>query len=349
MDSFAEALLGWYQHSGRKDLPWQHPREPYRVWLSEIMLQQTQVSTVIPYFKKFLDHFPTVIDLANADLDEVLALWAGLGYYARARNLHAAAKEVRDRFGGEFPSKQEDLESLPGIGRSTAGAIRAQAFAQTGVILDANVRRVLCRYHGIDGLPQQANTQAKLWELATEHTPNQHHADYAQAIMDLGASLCARKPRCQPCPLRSSCVAFAEGRQEELPVKKAKKSDKPVRKARMLIYTNLQGEIFLEKRPPTGIWGGMFCPPVVYEEAQRPDVSGAHSLAQRRHTFSHFHLDFVPLVIEHTEPDRVLDYEAGLWYNLNSPVPGGLPAPVSKLFEELTEKQNGQNRQLHQI
>lgn len=341
MDSFAKALLGWYQHSGRKDLPWQHPREPYRVWLSEIMLQQTQVTTVIPYFEKFLSHFPTVVDLADADLDQVLGLWAGLGYYARARNLHAAAKQVRDRFGGEFPANQQDLESLPGIGRSTAGAIRAQAFAQPGVILDANVRRVLCRYHAIDTPPQQADTQAKLWQLAADHTPDQQHADYAQAIMDLGASLCGRKARCQPCPLQDQCSAYAQGRQDELPIKAAKKAAKPVRKAHLLIYKNSGGEVFLEKRPPSGIWGSMFCPPLIYHESCKAEPDKGRSLPQRRHTFSHFHLDFVPLVIEQAGPDRVLDYAAGLWYNLNSPAPGGLPAPVSKLFEELKENQNG--------
>jgi A/G-specific adenine glycosylase len=340
LDRFAQQLLDWYAHSGRKDLPWQHPREPYRVWLSEIMLQQTQVATVIPYFEKFLQRFPTIIDLADAELDQVLRLWAGLGYYARARNLHSAAIQIRDKFQGQFPSSQEDLESLPGIGRSTAGAILAQAFSKRGVILDGNVRRVLCRYHGIDSPPQQAATQKELWRIADSHTPNKKHADYAQAIMDLGATICARRASCEMCPVKDGCVALAENLQDKLPTKVVKKADKPIRNAHMLVFKNDLGEIFLEKRPPSGIWGGLFCPPVIYfETAQEASISGPDSLPLRRHSFSHFHLDFIPVLTDYKESDRVLDSDLGLWYNLNSPVPGGLPAPVSRLFKELTAKQ----------
>ncbi len=343
MDSFAQKLLDWYQVSGRKDLPWQHPREPYRVWLSEIMLQQTQVTTVIPYFEKFLDQFPTVLSLADAELDQVLSLWAGLGYYARARNLHAAAIQIRDEHKGIFPSSQEALEGLPGIGQSTAGAIRAQAFSQKGIILDANVRRVLCRYHGIGTLPTNAVTQTQLWALANSHTPDEQHADYAQAIMDLGATLCARRAKCDTCPLQGSCIAFADNRQEELPVRPAKKAAKPIRLAHMHILQNETGEIYLEKRPPSGIWGGMLCPPFVYltEDSLELGLSkGGDFMPQRRHTFSHFHLDFVPVLtrfsgLSDEESDRILDSDSGLWYNLNTPAPGGLPAPISKLFREL--------------
>ena len=341
MDRLTENLLEWYDHSGRKDLPWQHPREPYRVWLSEIMLQQTQVATVIPYFEKFLETFPSVIDLANAELDQVLGLWAGLGYYARARNLHAAAKMIRDEFSGEFPSDQDELESLPGIGRSTAGALRAQAFSKPGVILDGNVRRVLCRFHAIDSPPMRADTQKELWALAESHTPDSQspkyqHASYAQAIMDLGATVCGRNAKCEICPLQADCLANAQGRQNELPIKVKKKAEKPVRHANMLIYKNLQGEVFLERRPPTGIWGGMLCPPVIYfETEQEAFLMSEGRMPLRRHTFSHFHLDFIPVISIHQESDRVLDSDDGLWYNLNSPAPGGLPAPVSKLFEEL--------------
>lgn len=341
MNKFSQQLLDWYDQAGRKDLPWQHPREPYRVWLSEIMLQQTQVTTVIPYFEKFLECFPSVIDLANAELDQVLSLWAGLGYYARARNLHAAAKIIRDEFSGEFPSDQEELESLPGIGRSTAGAIRAQAFSMHGVILDGNVRRVLCRFHAIDSPPMRADTQKELWQIATSHTPDSQssknqHANYTQAIMDLGATVCARKAKCEICPLQADCLANAQGRQDELPVKAKKKADKPVRHANMLIYKNQQGEVFLERRPPTGIWGGMLCPPVIYfETEQEAFLVSDGSMPLRRHTFSHFHLDFIPVISNEEESDRVLDSDDGLWYNLHTPAPGGLPAPVSKLFEEL--------------
>lgn len=345
LDQFAQRLLDWYEHSGRKDLPWQHPREPYRVWLSEIMLQQTQVTTVIPYFENFLEHFPAVVELANADIDQVLSLWAGLGYYARARNLHAAAIRIRDIHGGELPSGQDELEKLPGVGRSTAGAIRAQAFAQPGVILDANVRRVLCRYHGIDSQPMQTKTQERLWVLAESHTPNQQHADYAQAIMDLGATLCARTAKCESCPLQSGCIAYAENRQNEIPAKPPKKGAKPVRFAYMMILKNEVGEIYLERRPPSGIWGGMLCPPVEYLETQKIDGNkNADALPQRRHSFSHFHLDFVPIISQlgndlDQQSNRALDSAAGLWYNLNSPPPGGLPAPVSKLFKELINSQ----------
>lgn len=305
------------------------------------MLQQTQVATVIPYFENFVKSFPSVADLANAELDQVLSSWAGLGYYARARNLHAAAIKIRDEFAGEFPSGQQDLESLPGVGRSTAGAIRAQAFSLRGVILDGNVRRVLCRFYAIDSSPMQADTQKQLWQLADSHTPNfpssgNRHADYAQAIMDLGATVCARQPKCEICPLRTDCLANAQGRQNELPIKKAKQADKPVRYANMLIYQNPQGEVFLERRPPTGIWGGMLCPPVIYFDSEREAFLGSEGgLPLRRHTFSHFHLDFIPVINNQEESDGVLDSDDGLWYNLNSSAPGGLPAPVSKLFEEL--------------
>ena len=359
MDDFAKTLLQWYQKSGRKDLPWQHPREPYRVWLSEIMLQQTQVATVIPYFEKFTQEFPSVTHLANAHIDEVLALWAGLGYYARARNLHAAAIQVRDQHQGIFPSNQEALEALPGIGRSTAGAIRAQAFAQPGVILDANVRRVLCRYHGVDIAPLSAKGQVQLWQLAETHTPAEQHADYAQAIMDLGATVCARRAKCAICPLQASCVACLQERQEELPLKPAKKSAKPIRQAKMHIHTNGLGEVFLEKRPPTGIWGGLFCPPIEYLEdssqanfenlaAQANQSAQVEHLPQRRHTFSHFHLDFVPVLTSHSskeglKDDRVSDSTDGLWYNLSAAPPGGFPKPVTELLAELAKRSKPSN------
>ena len=338
MDEFADRLLSWYDREGRKDLPWQHPRTPYRVWLSEIMLQQTQVNTVIPYFLNFLQHFPTVVDLANAELDEVLRHWAGLGYYARARNLHAAAQLVRDRFAGEFPSSQENLENLPGIGRSTAGAIRAQAFAQRGVIQDGNVRRVLCRYHAIEQDPTASAVQKLLWQLANEHTPDQRHADYAQAIMDLGATLCSRKPQCQRCPLASRCQALKLGIAAQLPARKSKAGQtRRIQKTTMLLLQDKSGRLFLQRRPPAGIWGGMLCPPMV-ESAEREGFHGVE-LPLRTHSFSHFDLHFQPLIVEaeNLADQGICESDNGYWYHLHDAPPGGFPAPVKKLFDELKE------------
>ena len=335
MDFFASNLLSWYDREGRKDLPWQHPRTPYRVWLSEIMLQQTQVATVIPYFQAFLGRFPQVVDLANAELDEVLALWAGLGYYARARNLHAAAQMVRDRFGGEFPDTLDELQLLPGVGRSTAGAILAQAFNRRGVILDGNVRRVLCRFHAVQEDPAKAATQKQLWSLAEQHTPDSRHADYAQAVMDLGATLCARSPRCEQCPVSGECKGLALGIQGELPIRR-KRSERKVRQARM--YLLMQGRsLYLERRPPAGIWGGMLCPPVQYLEHLDDQPKGL-CLARRKHSFSHFDLLFEPVMLsQESEMPQVVQCEEGIWYHLDKPAPGGFPAPVALLLDELRE------------
>ncbi len=344
MTPFARQLLHWYQREGRKDLPWQQNRTPYRVWVSEIMLQQTQVATVIPYFERFVRSFPDVRALAQAELDRVLEHWAGLGYYSRARNLHMAAKQVCDDFDGEFPADSEQLQSLPGIGRSTAGAILAQAFNQRGVILDGNVKRVLTRYHGIRDRPGSSKVQKQLWGLTDQHTPDRRHADYTQAIMDLGATLCRRKPDCERCPVSDGCTALAEGLTDQIPARKARKP-LPVREINMLVLRNRAGEILLERRPPTGIWGGLWslpeCQPDQLEEhlAQLDgEVSIKEIGAIREHQFTHFRLRYQPVEIRWLENhQQVLDSDQSIWYNTRSELNLGLPAPVKKLLNELGE------------
>jgi len=226
-DSFSQQLLDWYDRHGRKELPWHRDRSAYRVWVSEIMLQQTQVTTVIPYFERFMERFPSVHDLASAAREEVLGYWSGLGYYARARNLHAAAIEVVERFGGEFPQDPEQLQSLRGIGRSTAAAIAAQAFDRRAAILDGNAKRVLARYHAIEGWPGKTAVTKKLWDCAEQHTPHERVCDYTQAIMDLGAMVCTRRnPACAACPMRTGCIGYARNNPEAYPGRKPKKENR---------------------------------------------------------------------------------------------------------------------------
>lgn len=333
MDHFSAQLLDWYDREGRKDLPWQHPRTAYRVWVSEIMLQQTQVSTVIPYFQNFMQRFPTLESLACADINQVLACWSGLGYYARARNLHAAARRVQEEFGGKFPHSVEDLQGLPGIGRSTAGAILAQAFDEPGVILDGNVRRVLCRFHGVEEDPLSAVGQKRLWQYAGQHTPDRRHADYAQAIMDLGATLCTRKPACQRCPVQTDCAAFQLGRQSEFPVRR-KRLKRTQRVATMLLVLE-GGRVFLEKRPPAGIWGGLYCPPMQFSDDLIEPCPG-RSLGQRKHIFSHFDLLYEPVILEPENSSDVQDSPEGIWHRPGTALDVGVPQPVAVLLEELT-------------
>ncbi len=343
MDSFADRLLAWFDRHGRKDLPWQHERTPYSVWLSEIMLQQTQVATVIPYYQRFLQRFPSVNALADASLDEVLEHWAGLGYYSRARNLHRAAQNIRDDLNGEFPADLEQLQSLPGVGRSTAGAILAQAFGQRGVILDGNVKRVLTRYAGLRDWPGSAAAQKQLWQLADELTPDQRLADYTQAIMDLGATLCSRKPDCGRCPLQAQCVAWQQNLVTEIPARKPGKA-MPLREIHMLVLRNARGEILLERRPPTGIWGGLWSLPEAAPDREQDSLAllpgRAHRLAQlapREHQFSHFRLRFTPVEFLYEEDDlRCLDSDSRIWYNSSSGRALGMPAPVKTLVTQLT-------------
>ena len=343
MSDFAERLLAWFDDHGRKDLPWQRDINPYRVWVSEIMLQQTQVQTVIPYFERFMDSFPDVQSLANAAQDDVLAHWSGLGYYARARNLHKAAQVVRDEHGGKFPCVFDDVVALPGIGRSTAGAILSIACGQRHAILDGNVKRVLARHGAIDGWPGMTSVANRLWALAEENTPQARIADYTQAIMDLGATLCTRSnPACESCPVASDCTARNEVSVTLFPGKKPKKA-KPL-KSTTMVLANVDGHVLLERRPEAGIWGGLWSLPEVNERSVEEwcdETLAATAVATEswdivRHSFSHYDLDIHPVVVR-VEPaaGKVADSERETWHPLNAPPPGGIAAPVAKLIEEL--------------
>lgn len=306
-NEFSTPLLHWFDVHGRKDLPWQTPRIAYRVWVSEIMLQQTQVQTVIAYFNRFIDRLPTLIDLANACDDEVLSLWSGLGYYSRARNLHLAAKIIAKDHQGIFPTTLDALIDLPGIGPSTAAAILSQAFDKPTAILDANVKRVLARYFLIKGPTEQAQVKKKLWELANTCMPQARCADYTQAIMDLGATCCTTKnPNCTGCPLRVNCLALKEGEQSNYPTKKIKKPV-PVLHQQFLVLLNEQGDVYLEKRPSSGLWGGLWClPSLELEDCPLAFIEDRYALKGEtprklisfKHHFSHFHLNIHAISIK---------------------------------------------------
>jgi len=296
-------LLAWYDRHGRKTLPWKRKRDAYRIWVSEIMLQQTQVATVIPYFKRFIARFPDVRSLARADLDEVLHLWTGLGYYARARNLHQAAQRIVKEHAGAFPRHYEAVADLPGIGRSTAGAIFALAFNQRHPILDGNVKRVLARYHAIESPLNQRETEERLWQLAEKHTPRTRVADYTQAIMDLGATVCTRtKPQCSACPLRTNCRACRLGTPQDYPVRATRRIT-PVKATRMLMIRDARGRVLLQRRPPAGLWGGLWGFPECANSNARQwchkilgiNIHTESPWPTLRHSFSHFHLDITPI------------------------------------------------------
>ncbi len=344
---FQRQVLEWFDRFGRHDLPWQHPRSPYRVWLSEVMLQQTQVKTVIPYFERFLERFPDVGALASAEEDEVLHLWTGLGYYARARNLLKCACVVVDEHGGEFPRCVDQLETLPGIGRSTAGAIVSMAYGEPAAILDGNVKRVLARFAAIPGWPGQTAVHKQLWQVAERFTPETRCADYTQAMMDLGATLCTRsKPACELCPLADDCAARAAGTQADYPGKKPKKA-LPVRATTMLLVCAPDNAVWLTRRPSEGLWGGLWSFPEVEDEAAGHtyclDLFGREPAATERwdplrHTFSHYHLDIQPLRLTlEAAPGAVMEGGQQLWYNWAAPEAVGLAAPVSRLIKKLEE------------
>nr|VFK53448.1 MAG: A/G-specific DNA-adenine glycosylase [Candidatus Kentron sp. TUN]VFK54660.1 MAG: A/G-specific DNA-adenine glycosylase [Candidatus Kentron sp. TUN] len=385
--TFSDLVLTWYAKEGRCHLPWQQEPTGYRIWVSEIMLQQTRVDTVIEYFERFMTRFPTVRHLARAKSDEVLHLWSGLGYYARARNLHTTARIIHERYDDEFPTGFDEVRSLPGIGRSTAGAILSLAFGQRHAILDGNVKRVLTRHHAIAGWPGDATVTKALWALAEYHTPHCRVAEYTQAMMDLGATVCTRtRPLCPHCPVCATCRAYAEERQECFPTKRPQKI-LPVRATRFILVVRTENEnphntkshppirsVLLEKRPTTGVWGGLWSFP---ECALGNDLNAwcttrfgntpinIEPLPSFRHTFTHFHLDIHPILlsygsttgpspdlhrfsrkrmiarfVKNTESSHNIDSDRTIWYpleksSIDKPPALGLATPVARLLDML--------------
>ncbi len=346
MKSFSDRLLRWFDQHGRHDLPWQIDKTPYRVWISEIMLQQTQVQTVIPYYERFMQRFPDLTSLAIAAEDDVLYHWSGLGYYARARNLHKAARHIQSEHAGIFPDQIENVIALPGIGRSTAAAILAITQHQHHAILDGNVKRVLSRHHAIVGWPGQKDVENQLWKFAESHTPMDRVADYTQAIMDLGATICTRtKPHCERCPLNGSCLAFAQNRQPEFPNRKPKKAMPEKHTYFLILQRNKDKAVLLTKRPASGIWGGLWSFPEVADTDEiSPFVIDSlgvtpnkiETLPNIRHTFSHFHLHITPVLIStadfHPNAGRIMESKETLWYNNAQDQAVGLAAPVRSLL-----------------
>ena len=355
-DTFNQSVLNWFDQHGRKHLPWQLNKTPYRVWVSEIMLQQTQVATVIPYYERFMARFPTVESLAQAQQDDVLHLWTGLGYYARGRNLHACARRVVDEFNGHFPATLEQLSDLPGIGRSTAGAILSLSMNQRAAILDGNVKRVLTRVFAVEGWPGTTKVQKELWQIAENLTPEQRFADYTQAMMDLGATLCTRsKPQCGICPVAPGCAGLATGKPQQFPNSKPKKQ-KPTRDAWVLFIENDDGHVLLQQRPESGIWGGLWSLPQVETEDEIQPWLAQHITTEPlsiilgdsfRHTFSHYHLNIAPAYVRLAEESFIGVNEPrnsypvtdtlskpNHWYNIDQPSSVGLPAPIKDLIEK---------------
>ncbi len=354
---FATQVVTWYHHQGRKHLPWQQNKTPYSVWVSEIMLQQTQVATVIPYYQRFMTSFPTIKALANADEDNVLHHWTGLGYYARARNLHKSAKLIDSEHNGIFPADIEQVIALPGIGRSTAGAILSLSLNQHHPILDGNVKRVLARNYLVEGYTGLAKFEKAMWPLSETLTPATDTGFYTQAMMDLGATVCTRsKPSCDICPVKTSCLAMASSQQAEFPQKKPKKKipEKNTIVVIPRISTSISDSVLMEKRRPTGIWGGLWC---FYEVSHKSEITrlleslglqastkqgSQQELTTFRHTFSHFHLDISPIIIDCTQVkvdslsqinnQEVSEPRKQKWYDLNSEANVGLAASTKKLI-----------------
>ena len=366
---FAQAVLTWYDKFGRKHLPWQQNKTLYGVWLSEVMLQQTQVATVIPYFERFVKTFPNLAALADAPLDEVLHLWTGLGYYARARNLHKAAQVMRDQYCGKFPTEFEQVLALPGVGRSTAGAILSSCLNAPYAILDGNVKRVLSRYFAVNGWPGEKKTEDRLWQLTGEVTPNAQVADFNQAMMDIGAMVCTcSKPKCSLCPLQSNCRANAEQNWQAYPGKKPKKA-LPERESYFLLLEK-DGKVALEQRENAGLWGGLYCFPQFADKQELLAYLASNGIQQYqewsafRHTFSHFHLDIYPIYArfgDQTNPEDVdrsdwkkvaekqNQYQSALlsavkyWYDPQNPEPIGLATPVKNLLTQYVRNRYGKN------
>jgi A/G-specific adenine glycosylase len=344
--SFSARLIAWQEHAGRRDLPWQNTRDAYRIWISEIMLQQTQVATVMPYYQRFLSVFPDVQSLAAAPIDAVLQLWSGLGYYRRAHLLHRAAREVVDRYGGAFPADAGTLATLPGIGRSTAAAIAAFAYGERGAILDGNVKRVLARHQGVAGYAGEPSVERALWTKAEALLPRAQIGPYTQALMDLGATLCMRSnPDCAHCPVADDCVARLQNRVDELPLPRPRK---PLPQREIAVLLIVRGdEILLERRPPTGIWAGLWSLPEVSCDTDvaaycrnrfGAQVTAGPALLPIEHAFTHFRLRLTPLPCSVERwPSRMEDAgrNACVWLSLPEATAAALPAPIRRLLREL--------------
>jgi A/G-specific adenine glycosylase len=353
MNHFSSRLLAWQHAHGRHDLPWQGGSDPYPIWLSEIMLQQTQVDTVIPYYRRFLERFPDIHALAAAPVEDVMALWSGLGYYARARNLHRAAQAIMTEHDGRFPGTAAEIALLPGIGRSTAAAIAAFAYGERAAILDGNVKRVLCRIFGVDGFAGEKAVENRLWALAESLLPAQDVGRYIQAQMDLGATLCTRsRPACIRCPFAADCIAHRDGRVAELPTPRPRKTV-PRRSTRYAVILR-DGAVLLERRPPTGIWGGLLALPEIPEGPAGPahwagerfglSVSAAQPLAPLTHAFTHFVLELQPVLLQvqpapHTRAGLHRHHAADdgtlCWQPLAARASAALPAPVRRILDTL--------------
>jgi A/G-specific adenine glycosylase len=343
---FAAGLLAWHKRHGRHDLPWQGTRDAYRIWVAEIMLQQTQVVAVVPYYRRFLGRFPDIAALAGAPQDEVLRLWSGLGYYSRARNLQRAAQQVQERHGGAFPRTLEKIEALPGIGRSTAAAIAAFAYGTRAAILDGNVKRVLARHFAVAGFPGDKRVEKRLWQLAEEQLPARALGRYTQAIMDLGATLCTRaKPRCADCPLAQTCRALALGRVRDFPAPRPLRP-LPTRATHMLLLVR-GGEVLLEKRPPSGIWGGLWSLPEIDDAARARahcrthygcSIAAPQALAPLAHGFTHFKLQIQPLLCRVEKFASAAREPGQVWLSLEAAHGAAIPVPVRKLIERLLDE-----------
>ncbi len=340
-NSFNIPLLAWFDQHGRKDLPWQKQRSPYRVWISEMMLQQTQVITVIPYFLKFMARFPNIETLALATEDDVLSYWSGLGYYSRARYIHKTAIIIHTHFMNQFPDDLETLKKLPGIGLSTAAAIASLAFNKPTAILDGNVKRVLSRYFQVAGAPDSARVKQQLWQLANDCMAQERCADYTQAIMDLGATCCkSKKPNCQACPLNPSCLAYKNEVVHDYPHKKTKKS-LPTKEQQFLVLYNKDNLIYLEKRPPTGLWGGLWCLPsidmnvcpksYVYDN-YKIRVENSVELTKIKHSFSHFNLHITALSMKSHQSDSLVLESSGRWLSIDDIKTLGIAKPVNDII-----------------
>ena len=343
MHDFADKLIAWQRVHGRHDLPWQGSREPYRVWLSEIMLQQTQVATVIPYYQRFVARFPDLESLATASQDEVLVYWSGLGYYSRARNLHAAAQRVMSHFNGIFPAHIGDIVSLPGIGRSTAAAIAAFCFGARVAILDGNVKRVLTRQFGIVGYPAEKIIETRLWVLAESLLPVSNVDTYIQALMDMGATCCTRsRPNCEVCPVASTCIALATQQVSTLPTPKPRKA-MPHKTARFIILHHA-GRIWLQQRPPVGIWGGLWSFPELAMETDvlttcrdewQLQIAAMHELPSFRHVFTHFSLMITPQWIDIVSLPLIIQESTGRWLSVEDALQAAIPAPVRSILVKI--------------